>query len=65
MIVRKHHSVEKGGTGIKAMEASVLHPFQGSGANLMQDATGEQGCSAGPANMRNDASWMVEEPTWH
>jgi len=65
MVVRKHHLVEKDGTGIKAMKASFPQPFQSSRANFLQDATGEQGCSAGPASKWNDASWMIEGTTRH
>ena len=48
MIFSKQHSVEKDGTGIKAMEAAGFPPRAFDRANISQDVIEEQGCSGCP-----------------
>ena len=49
MICNKHHSVEKDGTGIKAMEAAGFPLSIDTRANISQDVIEEQGSSGCPA----------------
>ena len=49
MICNKHHSVEKDGTGITAMEATGFPSTFVNRANISQDVIEEQGSSGCPA----------------
>jgi hypothetical protein len=66
MIFSKQHSVEKDGTGIKAMEAAGFPPSVYSRANISQDVIEEQGCSGCPAVPLNAMPWTIAKTTtWH
>jgi len=53
MIFNKHHSVEKDGTGIKAMEAAGFPLSIITRANISQDVIEEQGSSGCPGVVSN------------
>ena len=66
MIFSKQHSVEKDGTGIKAMEASGFPPSAYVRANISQDVIEEQGCSGCPGLSRNAILGRIAKTTtWH
>jgi hypothetical protein len=66
MIFSKHHSVEKDGTGIKAMEAAGLTPSVYSRANISQDVIEEHGRSGCLAVHRSAIPGRIARTTtWH
>ena len=66
MIFSKHHSVEKDGTGIKAMEAAGFPPTANTRANISQDVIKEQGSSGCPGVIESALlGGIVRTTTWH
>ena len=66
MIFSKHHSVEKDGTGIKAMEATGFPPIGNTRANISQDVIEEQGSSGCPGvQLSALLGGIGRTTTWH
>ena len=66
MICSKHHSVEKDGTGIKAMEAAGYPLTFDTRANNPQDVLEEQGSSGCPGAISTALlGKIVRTITWH
>jgi hypothetical protein len=66
MIFSNHHSVEKDGTGIKAMEAAGFPPIANTRANISQDVIEEQGSSGCPGAIPSALlAGIARTTTWH
>ena len=66
MIFSKQHSVEKDGTGIKAMEAAGFPLSIITRANISQDVIEEQGSSGCPALVSSALlAGIMRTTTWH